>query len=134
MTLTVTLALAWGSALALPPPAAADAFAQGRALRSGPQRDSGRAFALIEGAAKAGHPAAMFILSAMLMSGEGAPRNAVAARDWLEAAAGLEYPEAIQQLALNFQDGTNGYRRDPERAAELLRELAHAMTHRAMPH
>jgi TPR repeat protein len=73
-------------------------------------------------AARGQVPAAMFTLSNMLADGEGAAKDEAAARRWLEAAAELEYPEALQQMALSESD--------PARAAQLMREAAHAMTHR----
>ena len=108
-------------------------FDLGRKYRhgAGVPQDSARAFALIDSAARDGHPAAMFIVASMLAAGEGAPTDAARARHWLEAAAEREYPEALQQLAMNLRDGAHGYERDEARAAQLLRELAHAMKHRA---
>ena len=73
--------------------------------------------------AEGGEPAAMFLLAHMLADGEGGKRDAAAARAWLERAAELEYPEALQELALN--------ERDPERAEALMRAAAHALAHRA---
>ncbi len=107
------------------------AFDQGRQLRA---TDSARAFALIEAAARAGHTPAMFILSSMLMAGEGAPRDEARGRQWLEQAAEEDNPEAMQQLALYLQDGAGGYPRDEQRAAQLLRKMAHALKHRAHGH
>lgn len=111
-------------------------FDLGRHYRHGDgvQRDSVRAFALIETAARAGHPAAMFTLHNMLAAGEGTAQNEAAARHWLEQAADREYPEALQQLALHLQDGAFGYARDERRAAQLLGVLAHAMKHRGHAH
>lgn len=116
--------------------AAGDARAQfdlGRLYRNGigVVRDSARSHALIRSAAQQHNPAAMFILSNMLIEGEGTPRDLAEARKWLEAAAELEYPEALLQLSLNFQDGAMGYEPDQARAAQLMREAAHAMKHRA---
>ncbi len=109
------------------------AFDSGRAYRQGTgvARDPARAFVLIEQAARAGHSAAMFTLFNMLMKGEGAAPDPVAARRWLEAAAERDNPQALQQLALLLQDGAMGYARDEKRAAQLLRELAHALKHPA---
>lgn len=109
-------------------------FDLGRHYRHGPQQDSARAFGLIEQAASSGHAAAMFILSGMLLQGEGRPADPVAARRWLERAAELENPEALQQLAMNLQQGAGGYERDEARAAQLMRQVAHALTHRAHGH
>ena len=47
----------------------------------------------------------------------------------LEAAAELENPAALQQLALHLQDGTMGYAPDPARSELLLRQAAHALRH-----
>jgi TPR repeat protein len=110
-------------------------FDLGRSYRNGAgvQRDSVRAFALIGKAAHGGHAAAMFVLSGMLANGEGTARDTAQARRWLEAAADLELPEAMQQLALNLRDGAPGFERDEVRAAQLMNEVAHAMKHRAQP-
>jgi TPR repeat protein len=112
--------------------AAAGDFDLGRRYRHGDgvRRDSVRAFALIERAAVKGDPAAMFTLSNMLAAGEGTGANLDAARTWLEKAADLEYPQALQQLALNLQDGLMGYAVDRDRSAQFMREAAHALRHR----
>lgn len=111
--------------------AAPTLFDQGRMYRhgNGVARDSARAFVLIERAASNGDAAAMFTLSNMLEAGEGAPRDRAAARKWLEAAAEMEYPAALQQLALHLQDGTMDYAPDQARSALLMREAAHALKH-----
>ena len=113
-------------------PAGQAEFDLGRKVRNGAgvARDAARAYQLIHRAAILQHPAAMFTLSNMLVAGEGVPPDRAAARSWLEAAAALENPETLQQLALHLQEGTLGYARDEVRAAQLLRQLAHAMTHR----
>lgn len=85
--------------------------------------DPARAVALLTEAAEGGVPAAMFVLANMLAAGEGGPRDEAAARRWLETAAALDYPEALQQLALSEPD--------PRKAELLMRQAAHAMTHRA---
>lgn len=85
--------------------------------------DPARAAALLTEAARGGVPAAMFVLANMLAAGEGGPRDETAARRWLETAAALDYPEALQQLALTEPD--------PRKAELLMRQAAHAMTHRA---
>ncbi len=109
-----------------------DDFDRGRIYRNGAgvQRDSVRAFALIRQAARDGHAPAMFILSAMLAAGEGAPQDVGEARRYLEVAADLELPEAMQQLAMYLQEGALGYARDEARAAQLMNDVAHAMKHR----
>jgi uncharacterized protein len=119
--------------LAFAAEAAPSLFDLGRVYRhgTGVERDSARAFRLIGQAAADGDAAAMFTLSNMLEAGEGTLRDRVAARKWLEAAAELECPEALQQLALNLQDGLMGYAPDRARSAQLMREAAHALQHRA---
>lgn len=126
-----------GAALAAPPVApdarraqaapgeAVAAYRLALKLRNGDgmPADPGRAVAQLTVAAEGGVPAAMFLLSNMLAAGEGAPRDGAAARRWLETAAELEYPEALQQLAL--------LEPDPRKAELLMRQAAHAMTHRA---
>lgn len=71
----------------------------------------------------------MFIFSAMLSAGEGAPKDMTAARRWLEAAAELELPVAMQQLAMNLREGAPGFERDEERAALLMNKVGHAIKH-----
>ena len=131
--MTLRLAVAMLALCAAAAQAAPPDFDLGRMYRNGTgvNRDSMRAFGLIEGAARDGHPAAMFIAAAMLAAGEGTQKDVARARQWLEASAEAEYPEAIQQLAMNLREGAPGYERDEERAAQLLTELAHAMKHRA---
>jgi TPR repeat protein len=77
----------------------------------------------LQGEAENGEPAAMFLLAHMLAEGEGGTRDAAAARAWLERAAALDYPEALQELALAEPD--------PQRADALMRMAAHALAHRA---
>jgi TPR repeat protein len=73
--------------------------------------------------AEGGEPAAMFLLAHMLADGEGGTRDTAAARTWLARAAELDYPEALQELALSEPD--------PQRAEALMRAAAHALAHRA---
>jgi len=84
--------------------------------------DAVRAARLIESAARAQVPAAMFTLSNMLMAGEGVVRDEAAARRWLEQAAELGYLAALQELALREPD--------PRKAQLLMRQAAHALQHR----
>ncbi len=84
--------------------------------------DPARARLLLTQAAQGGVPAAMFVLSNMLAAGEGGPPDAREARRWLEQAGELEYPEALQQLAMTEPD--------PRKAELLMRQAAHAMMHR----
>lgn len=122
------LLLAW--VLAVVPAAAHDAAADVRLARMlryshGPENgvapDPAGAARLFERAALAGDADAAFTLANMLRDGEGMARDAAAARRWLERAAEGGSPEALQQLAMEEPD--------PARAAQLLREAAHALTH-----
>jgi len=127
MALLLACLLAAQAGAAPPEPPAPDARSAYRlALKvrngDGMQADPARARGLLAQAAEGGVPAAMFLLSNMLAAGEGGAPDAVAARRWLEMAAELEYPEALQQLAL--------VEPDPRKANLLMRQAAHAMTHR----
>lgn len=108
------------------------AFDLGRMYRNGiaVARDSRKAYLLIEAAARKRHAPAMFILSNMLAAGEGTAPDEAGARQWLEDAAELEYPEAMQQLALHLRGGALGFVPDEARSAQLVRKMAHAMKHR----
>jgi TPR repeat protein len=121
------LACVMSCAAAAPPQAvsAEQAYRRGLAWRNGDGRpvDKAAALRLLENAAERGLPQAMFTLSHMLAEGEGTKPDPAGARRWLEAAAQLEYPEALQEMAMNEAD--------PQRAAELMREAAHALQHRA---
>jgi TPR repeat protein len=101
-------------------PAAAAALPECLARRAA-DPDAGRR--CLQQEAEAGAPAAMFLLAHMLAEGEGGPRDAAAARAWLERAAEADYPEALQELALAEPD--------PQRAESLMRAAAHALAHRA---
>lgn len=107
----------------LPPQALAD-WQRGLKQRNGlgVPRDAAAARAAFERAAAAGVPAAMFTLAQMQMAGEGGARDEGAAQRWIVRAAQMEYPEALQELALREPD--------PVRAGELMREAAHALQHR----
>lgn len=83
--------------------------------------DAARAGRLMRVAAQGQVPAAMFTLSNMLAAGEGMARDEAAARRWLEDAAGLGHPAALQQLALTEPD--------PRKAELLMRQAAHALQH-----
>ena len=132
----VALALAMSAPAHAAPRSAEAQFDLGRRYRSGVglERDVVRGQALIRSAAMGEHVPAMFILSNMLAEGEGSPPDLEQARLWLEAAAEREYPEALMQLSLHVREGRMGYRRDEARAAQLMRQAAHALKHRAGDH
>jgi len=100
------------------------ALRAGLAWRNGDgrPRDAAAAVVCLESAARQQVPQAMFILSHMVAEGEGTARDPAAARRWLAQAAELDHPEALQEQAMAETD--------PRRAAELLREAAHALQHR----
>ncbi|MGH8853865.1 MAG: tetratricopeptide repeat protein [Telluria sp.] len=98
------------------------AFRRGLAHRSG--GDGALAAHWLGVAAARGMPEAMFLLANLLLDGEGVARDEAAARRWLEAAAELDYPEAWQQLALMEPDA--------QKAVQLMRRAAHALTHRGV--
>jgi TPR repeat protein len=106
------------------PPQAVAAWELGLKQRNGigMAADAVAARASFQQAAQDGVPAAMFMLAQMQAAGEGGVRDPGGAGRWIERAAQMEYPEALQELALQ--------ERDPERAGELLREAAHALEHR----
>jgi TPR repeat protein len=88
----------------------------------GTARDSALAAHWMTVAARGRIAAAMFTLSQMLQAGEGVAKDEGAAAQWLRAAAELDYPAALQQMALAEPD--------PARAAQLMKEAAHALKHR----
>jgi TPR repeat protein len=92
-------------------------------------RDDPQAVAWLERAAKANLPAALFLLGGLYRDGRGVPVNHARAVECLEAAAEAELPEAIEALALAYRGGELGLARDEPKAAELLRELEHAIRH-----
>ena len=114
---------AWPAAAQAPAGDAQAAYRLGLAHRNGVgvTKDTARAAELIGIAAKGQAPAAMFTLSNMLAAGEGVPKDEAAARRWLEDAAALGYPAALQQLALTEPD--------PRKAELLMRQAAHALQH-----
>jgi TPR repeat protein len=84
--------------------------------------DKACAVRLFQLAAEAGDADAAFTLANMLRDGEGVPQDRVAAQRWLQRAADGESPEALQELAMAEPD--------PARAAQLMKQSAHALTHR----
>jgi len=113
-----------GAAPSEAPPDARAAYQLALKVRNGEgvPADPVRARMLLTQAAEGGVAPAMFVLSNMLAAGEGGPPDAKEARRWLEMAGELEYPEALQQLAMTEPD--------PRKAELLMRQAAHAMMHR----
>lgn len=121
--LWMVAALLSGPVAAQPQPDAGEAYRLGLMHRNGAgvPKDPVRAASLIGIAAQGQVPAAMFTLSNMLAAGEGVTRDEAAARRWLEDAAALGYPAALQQLALTEPD--------PRKAELLMRQAGHALQH-----
>ncbi|MFC5460672.1 tetratricopeptide repeat protein [Massilia niabensis] len=121
--LLLVAALLGGPVAAQPQLDAREAYRLGLMHRNGAgvPKDAVLAASLIGIAAQGQVPAAMFTLSNLLAAGEGVARDALAARRWLETAAALGYPAALQQLALTEPD--------PRKAELLMRQAGHALQH-----
>ncbi len=105
------------------------AYALALVLRAqSPARDA-EAMRWLQQAANAGHPAAMFVLGNALRNGEGIAIDEAAALARYRQSAELDYPPALQTLAMAYQRGELGLPRDPERFEEELMETAHALKH-----
>ncbi|MGX9729211.1 tetratricopeptide repeat protein [Janthinobacterium aestuarii] len=91
----------------------------------GPQ-DGAAALRWLELAAQRGVAPAMFIVVNMLLDSDEAR-----ARYWLDAACGLDYPEALQQKSVALAEGQMGYAHNEEQSFLYLKMATHAMGHRA---
>jgi TPR repeat protein len=80
-------------------------------------------------AARAGEPLAMFLLAQKLREGIGCEPDPATALAWLRAAAGLEYPPAVQELAMAYQHGELGLPQNPAWAQRQFEALGHVITH-----
>ncbi|MES2932137.1 MAG: tetratricopeptide repeat protein [Pseudomonadota bacterium] len=96
----------------------------------GVKPDSSAAAHWLERAADGNSAVAMFLLANMLLSGDGVRRDEQKARALIESAAAMEYPEAVQMMAIGLRDGSMGFVRDEKEASLQLLEVAHAMKHR----
>lgn len=90
----------------------------------GTPRDDARALALFEKAAAAGHHRAQINVGTLYFRGQGAPRDLVQARAWLEKAAAQEDPYALYALGRAMDDSAGQAAADPIRAADLYRRAA----------
>lgn len=86
--------------------------------------DKHQAIRWLQVAADGGNAHAMFLLSNAYADGDGVKTDPKKARQLLERAADLEYPAAIQQLALVKQTGDSLTAKDGAEAAALLQEAA----------
>ncbi|MGK5027322.1 hypothetical protein [Janthinobacterium sp. RB2R34] len=91
----------------------------------GGEQDSTAALRWLELAGERQVAPAMFIAANMLASSDPAR-----ARQWLDAACALEYPEALMQKAIALQEGTMAYAPDQKQSALYFRMAEHAMGHR----
>src|SRR5262249_535159 len=97
------------------------ALAQG--LGGTPRNDS-RAAELFEKAANAGHQRAQTNLGLLYFRGQGAPRDLVQARAWLEKASANGDPYALYALGRAMEDTQGMAIADPARATDLYRKAA----------
>ncbi|CAN5908545.1 hypothetical protein BH11PSE3_BH11PSE3_15230 [soil metagenome] len=96
-------------------------YAQGLA---GMTRNDTKAIELFEKAAAAGHTRAQINLGILYLRGQGAPRDLVNARAWLEKAAASGDPLALYALGRAMSESTEQIAADPVRAADLFRRAA----------
>ncbi|MFZ6655965.1 tetratricopeptide repeat protein [Undibacterium sp. TJN19] len=75
-------------------------------------------------ASEQGNAQAMFLLSNAYAAGEGVAQDPALARKWLEESAELEYPVAIQALAMELESGSKQVEKDPARARHLIKEAS----------
>ncbi len=96
-------------------------FAQGLA---GTRRNDGRALELFEKAAALGNPRAQVNVGILYFRGQGAPRDLVKARAWLEKAVANNDPYALYALGRAMDETLGAAAADPVRAADLYRRAA----------
>lgn len=98
-----------------------------RATSGAKGSDKTKAGAWLRAAADGGNPDAQFELGRYLVQGDdalGIMKDSQMARQWWEKAAGNEHGRAMAELAKRYQWGTDGFIRDPRRAANLLEKVA----------
>ena len=78
----------------------------------------------LEKASEQGNAQAMFLLSNAYAVGEGVKPDQALARKWLEESAELEYPVAIQALAMELESGSKHVEKDPLKARHLIKEAS----------
>lgn len=71
-----------------------------------------------------GNAQAMFLLSNAYAAGEGIKQDQALARKWLEESAELEYPVAIQALAMELESGSQHVEKDTLKARHLIKEAS----------
>ncbi|MGD7251973.1 hypothetical protein ACQCRB_19075, partial [Ralstonia pseudosolanacearum] len=75
---------------------------------------------------------AMFMLANAYRDGDGVPRDEARALALYEQAAEHELPEAVQALAMAYQNGELGLARDDAAFRKQWLETAHALKHPAL--
>ena len=74
----------------------------------------------------------MFMLANAYRDGEGVPRDEARALALYQDAAEHELPEAVQALAMAYQNGELGLKRDDAAYHQQWIETAHALKHPAL--
>lgn len=110
--------------------AAGDSEARREAARLAERSDD--SLAPLLAAAQAGDPESLFRLGTAFLEAKIAPRDTVAARDWLSKSAEAKHVEATLLLADVLYTGSDVFLPDRPRAAELLRPLAKTGNSRAL--
>lgn len=75
-------------------------------------------------ASQQGNAQAMFLLSNAYAAGEGVAQDTLQARKWLEESAELDYPVAIQALAMELETGSPQVEKDSLKARHLIKEAS----------
>ncbi|MFZ6801021.1 tetratricopeptide repeat protein [Undibacterium sp. Di24W] len=75
------------------------------------------------------HAEAMFMLANAYHDGQGVTRDQKQALRLYQAAAEKENPQAAQVLAMAYRDGTLGLKQDKNESEQMLREVAHILSH-----
>ncbi|WP_170133416.1 tetratricopeptide repeat protein [Undibacterium pigrum] len=90
----------------------------------GTQQDLAASVKWLTKASEQGNAQAMFLLSNAYAAGEGIKQDQAMARKWLEESAELEYPVAIQALAMELESGSKHVEKDPLKARHLIKEAS----------
>ncbi|MCH8620604.1 tetratricopeptide repeat protein [Undibacterium sp. TS12] len=90
----------------------------------GTSQDLATSVRWLKTASEQGNAQAMFLLSNAYAAGEGTDKNPALARKWLEESAELEYPVAIQALAMELETGSQHVEKDAVKARHLIKEAS----------
>ncbi|MBI3229971.1 MAG: sel1 repeat family protein [Burkholderiales bacterium] len=80
-------------------------------------------------AVQLGHPEAMFMLANAYHDGQGVAQDQQQALRLYQAAAEKENPQAAQVLAMAYRDGSLGLKQDKAESEQMMREVAHILSH-----